>query len=40
VRSPSPRSDTTGPHLHLEVRPDPNTPIDPYGAFVAHGVRP
>jgi murein DD-endopeptidase MepM/ murein hydrolase activator NlpD len=31
---------TTGPHLHLEVRPDPSTPIDPYGALLAHGVRP
>jgi murein DD-endopeptidase MepM/ murein hydrolase activator NlpD len=31
---------TTGPHLHLEVRPDPSVPVDPYDALVAHGVRP
>jgi murein DD-endopeptidase MepM/ murein hydrolase activator NlpD len=31
---------TTGPHLHFEVRPDPNTPVDPYTALTAHGVRP
>jgi hypothetical protein len=31
---------TTGPHLHLEVRPTPNIPIDPVAAFAAHGIRP
>ena len=30
----------TGPHLHLEVRPGGGDPVDPYGALVAHGVRP
>ncbi|MBA3783795.1 MAG: peptidoglycan DD-metalloendopeptidase family protein [Nocardioides sp.] len=30
----------TGPHLHLEVRPDPETPIDPYTALVSHDVQP
>ena len=28
----------TGPHLHLEVRPTPDTPIDPYTALAKHGV--
>jgi murein DD-endopeptidase MepM/ murein hydrolase activator NlpD len=31
---------TTGPHLHLEVRPAPNIPVDPVAAFAAHGIRP
>jgi murein DD-endopeptidase MepM/ murein hydrolase activator NlpD len=31
---------STGPHLHLEVRPDPETPVDPYTALVEHGVTP
>jgi len=28
----------TGPHLHLEVRPTPDTPVDPSTALAAHGV--
>lgn len=31
---------STGPHLHLEVRPDPKTPIDPHAALVAHDLAP
>ena len=31
---------TTGPHLHLEVRPGAGDPVDPYDALVAHGLRP
>ena len=31
---------TTGPHVHVEVRPTKDTPVDPYAAFVAHGVTP
>ena len=31
---------TTGPHVHLEVRPSPNVPVDPYTALIAHGVHP
>jgi murein DD-endopeptidase MepM/ murein hydrolase activator NlpD len=31
---------STGPHLHLEVRPNGGAPVDPYAALVAHGVRP
>ncbi len=31
---------TTGPHVHLEVRPRPDDPIDPFAALVAHGVHP
>jgi murein DD-endopeptidase MepM/ murein hydrolase activator NlpD len=31
---------TTGPHLHLEVRPGAGDPVDPYAALLAHGVQP
>jgi murein DD-endopeptidase MepM/ murein hydrolase activator NlpD len=31
---------STGPHLHLEVRPGAGDPVDPYQALVAHGVTP
>ncbi len=31
---------TTGPHLHLEVRPGGGDPVDPFQALVVHGVRP
>lgn len=31
---------TTGPHVHLEVRPGGGDPVDPYQALVVHGVRP
>lgn len=31
---------STGPHLHLEVRPGAGDPVDPYSALVAHGVTP
>ncbi len=31
---------TTGPHLHLEVRPGGGDPVDPYTALVVHGVTP
>ncbi len=31
---------TTGPHLHLEVRPGGGDPVDPFGALVFHGVTP
>ncbi|GAA1921299.1 hypothetical protein GCM10009815_15030 [Nocardioides marmoribigeumensis] len=31
---------TTGPHLHLEVRPGAGDPVDPYQALVFHGVTP
>ncbi len=31
---------TTGPHLHLEVRPGGGDPVDPFQALVFHGVRP
>ncbi len=31
---------TTGPHLHLEVRPGGGDPVDPYQALVFHGVTP
>jgi murein DD-endopeptidase MepM/ murein hydrolase activator NlpD len=31
---------TTGPHLHLEVRPGAGDPVDPDAALVAHGVTP
>jgi murein DD-endopeptidase MepM/ murein hydrolase activator NlpD len=30
----------TGPHVHIEVRPGAGDPVDPYPAFVAHGVTP
>lgn len=30
----------TGPHLHIEVRPGAGDPVDPYAAFVAHGITP
>ncbi len=31
---------TTGPHLHLEVRPDGGDPVDPYTVLAEHGVSP
>ncbi len=31
---------TTGPHVHLEVRPGGGDPVDPFQALVFHGVRP
>ena len=31
---------STGPHLHLEVRPGGGDPVDPYQALVFHGVTP
>jgi murein DD-endopeptidase MepM/ murein hydrolase activator NlpD len=31
---------STGPHLHLEVRPGGGDPVDPYTALVAHSVQP
>jgi murein DD-endopeptidase MepM/ murein hydrolase activator NlpD len=31
---------TTGPHLHLEVRPGAGDPVDPAVALTAHGVTP
>jgi murein DD-endopeptidase MepM/ murein hydrolase activator NlpD len=30
----------TGSHLHLEVRPGGGDPVDPYSAFLVHGVTP
>ena len=30
----------TGPHLHLEVRPSADSPVDPYALLVEHGVSP
>ncbi|MEO5854353.1 MAG: M23 family metallopeptidase [Nocardioides sp.] len=29
---------STGPHLHLEVRPGAGDPVDPMGAFLVHGL--
>jgi murein DD-endopeptidase MepM/ murein hydrolase activator NlpD len=31
---------TTGPHLHLEVRPRPKHPVDPFAALLSHGLTP
>lgn len=31
---------STGPHLHLEVRPGGGDPVDPYTALVYHGLQP
>lgn len=31
---------TTGPHVHIEVRPGGGDPVDPYEAFLQHGVQP
>jgi Peptidase family M23 len=31
---------TTGPHLHLEVRPGGGDPVDPYAALVVNGITP
>jgi murein DD-endopeptidase MepM/ murein hydrolase activator NlpD len=31
---------STGPHLHLEVRPTAKTPVDPFAALVAHSLKP
>ena len=31
---------TTGPHVHIEVRPGAGDPVDPYTAMVAHGLKP
>lgn len=31
---------TTGAHLHLEVRPRPKHPVDPFAALLAHGLTP
>ena len=31
---------STGPHLHLEVRPGGGDPVDPYSALVYHGITP
>ncbi|NUS49700.1 MAG: M23 family metallopeptidase, partial [Nocardioidaceae bacterium] len=30
----------TGPHVHIEVRPGAGDPVDPYAAFIAHGITP
>jgi murein DD-endopeptidase MepM/ murein hydrolase activator NlpD len=31
---------TTGPHLHVEVRPGAGDPVDPYEAMLVHGLQP
>jgi murein DD-endopeptidase MepM/ murein hydrolase activator NlpD len=31
---------TTGPHVHIEVRPGGGDPVDPYPEFIQHGVTP
>ncbi len=31
---------STGPHLHLEVRPGAGDPIDPHSSLIAHGLNP
>ncbi|MDP3967582.1 MAG: M23 family metallopeptidase [Nocardioides sp.] len=31
---------STGSHLHIEVRPGAGDPVDPYAALIAHGVTP
>jgi murein DD-endopeptidase MepM/ murein hydrolase activator NlpD len=31
---------STGPHLHIEVRPGGGDPVDPYSAFLEHGLNP
>lgn len=31
---------STGPHLHLEVRPGGGDPVDPFTALMAHGLTP
>lgn len=31
---------STGPHMHLEVRPGAGDPVDPYAALAAHGITP
>ena len=31
---------STGPHLHLEVRPSGGNPVDPYSTLMAHGLQP
>jgi murein DD-endopeptidase MepM/ murein hydrolase activator NlpD len=31
---------STGPHLHIEVRPGGGDPVDPYQAMVHHGLKP